>query len=301
MGKLEDGLPEPLRARVASEPGAAEKLAAAIERASAEVPEIRVEPAALAEYVLARAPEEGSLGAHLDGVRAGDLLLAAACTRGDPAAFALFEQRYFDEVPIAYSRFRTTTTLDELRQALRDKLFVADAGAAPKIALYTGAGELRPWFRVTVVRMLLNLVTRAPKEVELKDAMVEALPGTFDDAELAHTRALYGGALTEAFGEAIKKLDRRERSLLRFAVCDGLTVDAIGKIHGVHRATAARWVQAARERLEHEVLDAVRARIPAGDDSLASIMRLLAGEVDVSLRVHLATGSSSAAGTPTGG
>ncbi len=290
---LLDALPESLRARVAAEPDAAAMLEAAVERATAELPELRVEPAALAAYVLARAPEEGPLAAHLGTVRAGDLFLALACSRGDPAAVALFERRYFDEVPIAYARFRTTTTLDELRQMLRDKLFVAAGGDPPKIALYTGTGDLRPWFRVTVVRTLLNLVIRAPKEVELKDAMVEALPGTFDDAELAHARKLYAPALTEAFGEAIAKLERRERSLLRYAVCDGLTVDAIGKIYGVHRATAARWVQAARERLEHEVLGAVRARIPAGDESLASIMRLLAGEVDVSLRVHLATGGAS--------
>ena len=299
MTSLLDGLPESLRARASAEAGAPEKLAAALERAARELPELRVDPAAAAEHFLDRAPTEGSLGEYLDRLRAGDLALAAACARGDTAAFALFEQRYFDEVPIACARIRTTATQDDIRQVLRDKLFVADEGAVPKIALYSGAGDLRSWFRVTVVRMLLNLATRGPKEVELKDAMVEALPAVAaDDPELAHARALYGAALTDAFGEAIGKLERRERTLLRYAVCDGLTVDAIGKIYGVHRATAARWVQAAREHLEREVLDAVRARIHAGDESIASIMRLLARDVDVSLRVHLATGKREGGGAP---
>ena len=296
-----DDLPESIRARISAEPSAAVALAATLERAAAELPAVRVEPASLAAYILDRAPEEGSLAEHLEKVRAGDLLLAAACARGDGAALAIFEQRYFDEVPIALARIRTTLSIDEVRQSLRDKLFVADEGAEPKITLYSGTGDLRSWFRVTVVRMLLNVATRGRKEVELKDAMLEALPGTFEDAELAHARTLYGPALAEAFGEAIAKLERRERSLLRYAVCEGLTVDAIGKIYGIHRATAARWVQAARERLENEVLEAARARIPAGDDSLASIMRLLASQVDISLRVHLATEEVPVVRVPPGG
>jgi RNA polymerase sigma-70 factor, ECF subfamily len=293
-----DDLPASMQARLSAEPAAVTTLASTLERAAAEHPSLALAPAVLAEYILDRAPEGGSLAEHLDKVRAGDLLLAAACSRGDATALALFEERYFDEVPIALARIRTSASLDDIRQSLRDKLFVADEGAVPKIALYAGLGDLRSWFRVTVVRMLLNLATRGRKEVELKDAMLEALPGTFEDAELAHARALYGAALAEAFGEAIAKLERRERSLLRYAVCEGLTVDAIGKIYGVHRATAARWVQAARERLESEVLEAVRARIPAGDDSIASIMRLLASQVDISLRVHLATQGGPAVPVP---
>jgi len=296
-----DDLPESMRARVTAEPGAAAALAATLERAAAELPSVRVARAALAAYILDRAPADGSLAEHLEKVRAGDLLLAAACARGDATALAIFEERYFDEVPIALARIRTALGIDEVRQSLRDKLFVADEGAAPKITLYAGTGDLRSWFRVTVVRMLLNVATRGPREVELKDAMLEALPGTFEDAELAHARTLYAPALAEAFGEAIARLERRERSLLRYAVCEGLTVDAIGKIYGVHRATAARWVQAARDRLENEVLEAVRARIPAGDDSLASIMRLLASQVDISLRVHLATQEVPPARVPPGG
>ncbi|HSO40616.1 MAG TPA: helix-turn-helix domain-containing protein [Labilithrix sp.] len=296
-----DDLPESMQARLSAEPGAAAALASTLERAAAELPSLRIEPAALAAYLLDRAPAEGSLAEHLEKVRAGDLLLAAACARGDAAALAIFEQRYSDEVPMALARIRTTLGIDEVRQSLRDKLFVADEGAAPKITLYSGTGDLRSWFRVTIVRMLLNVATRGRKEVALEDAMLEALPGTFEDAELAHARTLYGPALAEAFGEAIARLERRERSLLRYAVCDGLTVDAIGKIYGVHRATAARWVQAARERLENEVLDAVRARIPAGDDSIASIMRLLASQVDISLRVHLATEEAPVVRVPPGG
>ncbi len=147
--------------------------------------------------------------------------------------------------------------------------------------------------------MLLNLeTTPAPKEFELDLSLAAALPGARDDADLAHARERYGAALSEAFGPAMTKLERRERALLRYPACDGLTVDAIGKIYGVHRATAARWVQSARERLEEEVLGAVRARIPAGDETLVSLMRLLAGEVEVSLRAYLATGSESAAPTP---
>lgn len=286
-----------MRSRVAAEAGAEEKAMALASRAARELTSnaISIDPAALATYALARAPQEGSLAEHLEKVRAGDLALAAACARGDAAALALFEERYFDEVPIALANVRTTATRDEVAQQLRAKLFVGAERAAPKISQYSGAGDLRAWFRVTVVRTVLNRATRGPKEVELKDAMLEALPGASEDPEVAHARATYGPALAEALEEALGRLERRERALLRYAVCDGLTVDAIGKVYDVHRATAARWVQAARERLEAEVLRSARARLVAGDDSLRSIMRLLASQVEISLRQHLATTSSAGA------
>jgi RNA polymerase sigma-70 factor (ECF subfamily) len=293
---LLDDLPEPVRARVSGEPAATAELAAWIERARAEMPGVEVGDAELAAYVVARVPDDASIAAYVEKLRAGDLLLAAACARGDATAIATFERRYFDEIPIAYARFRTRATVDDVRQSLRDKLFVASGGARPKIASYSGVGDLRAWFRVTVVRTLLNLATRGPKEVELKEAMLDAMPPVFEDPEIAHARSLYGAALAEAFEVAIAKLERRERQVLRYAVCDGLTVDAIGKIYGVHRATAARWVQGARERLEGEVLEAVRARIDAGDESLASIMRLLASQVEVSLRAHLETSGGPSPG-----
>ena len=41
--------------------------------------------------------------------------------------------------------------------------------------------------------------------------------------------------------EAFAALESRERNLLRYALGDGLSVDAIGTLYRVHRATAARW------------------------------------------------------------
>lgn len=287
-------LPAELRQRVEGEPGALDALTDAVERAFTEHP-LTLDREALAAHLLAHAPDEGPLAAALASLRGGDLLLALACGRGDGAALAEFERRYFDEVGPALARVRTTLTRDEVRQMMRTHLFTATAdGAPPRILAFSGRGDLRVWFRVLLVRTLLNVATRGPKERELEDAMMEAIVDSGATPSDSAERRRYGPLLTEALVEAVGRLERRERSLLRLAACDGLTVDAIGGIYGVHRATAARWVAAAKDHLVQEVRDAVRRRVPVGDETLDSILAMADGAVDVSLRAHLQTSSGAA-------
>ena len=81
----------------------------------------------------------------------------------------------------------------------------------------------------------------------------------------------------------------KEQKLLRMSVVDGLTVDRIALVYQVHRATAARWVQAVRQKL----LDTIYRRLgeelrlsPAELDSLTAVMH---SELQVSLAGLLLT------------
>ena len=287
-------LPAELRARVDAEAGGIDALADAVARAFAECP-LAVPHDALAAHLLAHAPADEPLAAALAALRGGELLLALGCGRGDGPALAEFERRYFDEVGPALARVRTTLTRDEVRQMMRTHLFTPTAdGAPPRILAFSGRGDLRVWFRVLLVRTMLNVATRGPKERELEDAMMEAMVDTGASPSDEVQRREYGPILTEAFVEAVARLERRERSLLRLAACDGLTVDAIGGVYGVHRATAARWVAAAKDHLAQEVRDAVRRRVPVGEETLDSMLAMADGAVEISLRAHLQTGSGEA-------
>jgi RNA polymerase sigma-70 factor (ECF subfamily) len=75
-------------------------------------------------------------------------------------------------------------------------------------------------------------------------------------------------------------LTARQRTLLRLAYVDGLTVDAIGRMYAVHRATAARWLAAAREALFEEARVRVQAAVGAG---MTSVIRLVHSQVQLSL------------------
>jgi hypothetical protein len=58
----------------------------------------------------------------------------------------------------------------------------------------------------------------------------------------------------------VRTLSRRDRNLLRYQYFDHLTVDDIGALHRVHRATAARGV--ARAEIEEEPLEGEGAKSP---------------------------------------
>jgi RNA polymerase sigma-70 factor (ECF subfamily) len=63
----------------------------------------------------------------------------------------------------------------------------------------------------------------------------------------------------------------------------GLTVDELAPSFGVHRATVARWLAAARERLLTETRAGLRERLGVGDATVDSILRELRGRVDVTV------------------
>lgn len=66
------------------------------------------------------------------------------------------------------------------------------------------------------------------------------MPG--GDPELSHLKATFAAEFKFALTLAIDELSVRDRNLLRQSVLDGLTIDQLGKLYRVHRATAARWV-----------------------------------------------------------
>jgi RNA polymerase sigma-70 factor (ECF subfamily) len=167
--------------------------------------------------------------------------------------------------------------LDDARQMVREKLFVAVPGERPLIARYGGRGDLRAWFRVVATRLMLNAVTRGPKERTGTDEDI-ALVEQVDDQEspdLAHMRELYDAEMREIFPKAVATLSIRERVLLRQRYLDGLSVEKLSRLHGVHVATTRRQLAAARESLQGTIARMLGARLRARPEELESVLRLL--------------------------
>jgi RNA polymerase sigma-70 factor (ECF subfamily) len=218
----------------------------------------------------------------------GDLYLACACARSDPIALAAFERAFFKEIDVVLAKMGPGGPApDEVRQLVRQKLFVAESGARPKIADYSGQGDLRNWLRVTVTRLVLNLRTRVRPEVPFEqDALMFLLGGT-EDPEIEIAKRHYRDQFREAFAEAFAALSPRERSLLRDAFGESLNVDALGALYGVHRSTAARWVVAAQRALVQRVKSSLIGRLRVGEDEYSEIFRLIESRLDVSLERYL--------------
>ena len=240
-------------------------------------------------YVAERLPGAGELVAELRGVRAADLYLACGCARGDSAAIAAFDRQYLAVVEGALARMNIAPTMrDEVRQLVRHKLFVSAPGDAARISDYAGRGDLRNWVRATAVRTCLNLLRKHKREVALDDdRMLAAFPAVEDDPELAHMKDLYSGEFKQAFGEALRGLEDRPKNLLYHYYVDELTIDQIGAIYRVHRVTAFRWINKAREQLVAQTHANLQARLDITPNEMNSILRLIRSELDMSIARYL--------------
>ena len=218
-----------------------------------------------ASYVRERV--EPSLGAP----RFADLYLACACARGDAAAIRAFD-----------ALLAKVVSSDEVRQRVREKLFVAEPGKRPKIAEYAGRGPIRTWLRIAATRMALDVAEAGARQVPVENDTLERIVGAGRDPELDFFKQRYAAEFRAAFGEAFAARGARERTLLRYAFGQGLGVDAIGAIYGVHRATAARWVVSAHEDLVKGLRKTMMTRLDLGPDEYASILRLIESRIEVS-------------------
>jgi len=240
-------------------------LAEGVAEAQTTWPAIRVDEGAFAAHLASK------MGDGAEGLRVSDLFLAYACSQRDPAAIAVFEANYFGEVEAARRRFDALpVTGDDVIQRVRQKLFLDDP---PALAGYAGRGDLRGWLRAAVLHMLINIATREARERPTEGGFFDAVVDVGADAEAAYLKQACRAEFEEAFSAALSRLDARDKMLLRYAFADGLNVDQIGAVFRVHRATAARWVQKARDRLVGETRADLMTRLRVDEDEAGSILR----------------------------
>jgi RNA polymerase sigma-70 factor (ECF subfamily) len=243
-------------------------------------------------YLGARLEAEGELFERLAAVHAVDLYLACGCAAQVPAALQSFEQRVLPEARRALARVDASPAfLDDVQQRLRQKLLVGEAGAAGKIDAYRGAGSLVHWLRATAVREGLKVRSRQHAHEELTPEL-ELERASADDVELEIIRGRHADDFRAAFEAAFAALSSRERNILRMHVLDSLTIDQIGAFYRTHRATAFRWVEAARRELARNLRRELSAKLRLGSADLDSLMGALRSRIDLSIRRVLATTAS---------
>ena len=252
------------------------EVAALIAAGRAAWPGVAVPDAEFADYLAARPSAEA---AH-----AGDLYLACACARGDPAAIALFLRDMVPHIEAAVLGLGADPAqVDEVRSQLVDALLI---GARPGITTYAGRGQLRSWVRSIAVRMGMRHLGRTRPGPGGDDALA-SLAAEADDPEIEHLKARYGDAFRAAFAAALAALTARQRNLLRQHYLDELTVDQLGALYRVHRATAARWVAAARESLFDDTRRRMIDALGLAPGDYDSLLRLLHSQLDLSIQRHL--------------
>jgi len=234
----------------------------------------------LARHLPADAPAETALAR----MHTGDLYLARACALGNPQAVRAFEQHCLDGVELALARYRAASDLiAEVKQRVRERALVGELGP-PRIDGFSGRGDLRSWVRVMAAREAIGVLRTARRETPLDDdAPLHALitPG---DPELEHAKAHYLEQFKQAFSAALRSLSPRDQTLLRQHVIDGLTIDQLGALYHVHRATAARSLERARRAVLVATRERLGSVLQVRSSELDSILRLIRSRIEVTLR-----------------
>jgi RNA polymerase sigma-70 factor (ECF subfamily) len=255
---------------------------AAVLRARTRWPAIALDAEAFTAALRARGIDPAEAGLALE-----ELVLAHACGRGDAAAIAAFDREYIAKIPQFLARVEPRSEIvDEVRQRVRARVLVAEGHAAPRIAEFGGRGPLGAWLRVVTRSVHSNLARERP----VGDTTVpeHAVPPAGLSPELEALRERYLPLLNTAVHGAITALSPRDRTLFKLHYLDGLALDRIGVMYGVHKATVSRWLAAARQSVLERATAAVVEALGTRHADARSLLDVLRSQLDVSVATLLA-------------
>lgn len=269
-------------------------LGAALEAGRARWPDLALPPERFIAHVATIVPATDPAPAEaIAALHAADLYLACACANDVPSAVERFEEAHLRALGavLGAALASSAVDVDEVRQRLRVRLFVGDAGRGPLVGSYSGRGALSAWVRVAAVRLALTLARNSAIGARAgRRAMAEgALAAAGVDPELAFIKDRYRREFEEAFGAALSAASTRERALLRLNVVGGLTLEQIGRMYGVDRSTVSRWLAEARRVLLDNTESALKERLGVAPADFASMARLFTSQLEIDLPELLRT------------
>lgn len=263
--------------------GCGDTLGRLVEHARATWPRLDVPPEAFVAYMAERLRADDDVGEQLAKLHVTDLYLACACARRIPGAVETFEAHFSGTVEaFIRSVHGAAAASDDIRQSLRQKLFVDEAGA-PKIERYSGRGKLSSWVGVTVQRIALNTVRRDNGRTATDvDALSDAMPAGANP-ELDYLKARYRAEFRAAFQQAVAELTQRERIVLRHHYVNGLSQERIARLYRINQASVSRWIANARESIRRSAERELRRRLDANASEIQSIAALIKSQFEMSL------------------
>jgi RNA polymerase sigma-70 factor, ECF subfamily len=245
-------------------------LAQILDAGAAAWPDVRVDPQALVA-ALARIGIEPDASIDSTGEpRAfpGDLFLAAACLAGDPRALRHFDDRMLG--PALSAARIAPAERDEIAQRLRIRLL-----AAPDAQLdrYRGRAPLVGWLRVVALREALDAARSRTPQWSSLGRLGRAAESR--DPELELFRARHGDAFRDAFRTAVTTLPSEHRAALRLYLVHELNLEGIARALQIGRATAGRWLLAARAHILRITREQLGIELALSPSQLSSAVRAL--------------------------
>ena len=228
---------------------------------------------------------QSDLNEAIATMHGSDLFLACACVARIPAALIEFERVHLSRVGSLVARIDPSPAFaEEVAQTMREALLVGARGNAAEICKYSGRGPLSSWLRVIAVRTALRVRRERLRALPMKEGEKEFELARTVDPEMDYLKIRYRAAYEDALKESLRSLPDRDALLLKLHYLDGLSIDSIGTLYGIHRSTVARW----RARVRRSVLDGTREqlqrRLSLTESEFDSIVKLVRSQLAVSLR-----------------
>jgi RNA polymerase sigma-70 factor (ECF subfamily) len=263
---------------------APETLAAAfasvLDSARALWPRIAVDEGAVADRIGALVRSAPDAAAAIAALHP-DIVLAEAAFSGDRHALVELDRLVHTAAERAALR---GAPADDLGQRVREQLLFSDGGRVAKITQYSGKGPLGAWLRVLVTRMGLTMQRGENRRTSklADDELLASAPAMDSSPELQMLRAAYAGPFRDAFREALKALPPEDRNMLRLHLVDGLGIDRLAPMYGVHRATAARRLLRTKEAVLAKTRELLQMKLGIGESDFTSLVGLMMSRVEVS-------------------
>jgi RNA polymerase sigma-70 factor (ECF subfamily) len=251
-------------------------VAAAYHAARATWPQLRMDLSAFQRWV-----HEAGIALEALTERGDELYLVAGCVTRDPEAYKAFERRYLATLGQSVGRISLSADqADELRQQLRVSLL---AGEQPKVGTFRGQGPLGAWVQVCAVRVALKLGAAHDRLASPDANVLEGLVAQDADQELLAAKSQYRDTFQAALEECFSALPSRQKTLLRMHFLDEMSIDEMGRVFHVHRATIARWLVAIRREVLEQICRKISLNLRASSSEFRSMVRLVRGDVRLSL------------------
>lgn len=228
-------------------------------------------------------------------LQAADVMLVLGSLARDPKCLRELDERIGQVVTSVLAKVGRSSDGSDLKQRVFERVLIGVEGGPPKILQYAGRAPLTSWLRLVAVRLQINLARRDHSDRH-GSFDVEELACDFvaHDMELAMVRGTHADAFKKAFQRALSELEPRDRTILRLSVMEGSSIDEIGVIFRVHRATAARWLVQIRETLFERSRVHLTSHGDFGVTEFRELAGLLLSRLDVSLGRMLDDGTRAA-------
>ena len=251
-------------------------------------PALEVEPGRFAEHVAKVAPADAT--SQTLAVLSGEgLALCVACLEGCAPAIAIFESVYLAPLARVLQKMEGGRELaQDTLQKLRSQFFAPEMDQPSAFFSYSGRGALAVWLKVVAVRAAQKL-RRGAGNHEGTSEELAAMPAPEADPELRFMKLQHRHHFKACFQGALEALGAREKSVLRMSLVEGLSIDDIGRVYDVHRATAARWLTTARETLVSDCRARLAGQLKVKEEELDELMGAVRSNLSISLGVGLSS------------